>query len=279
MAKTPRLIRRMFGVADDVGPGQYAARLVAFVGIVTPVLGVAGSCGPKIDACYPYCQGTPAAAAPATTAVSADPSAPVTVPAAPVTVAFYGDSRAYSMAEGARQGIADWTVTNEGVPGCGWRDGHPGHQDASVGDGHECGTEKYIPQSGHHDLAIVYAGTLLAQDILTLSAMVGVDGYDPGVEAEIVHNVERSLGYIDADRIIVLGTPIAKSNPGAPSTREYIDRMNLILGAAAKNVGAAWMPEFAWWVEEQGDSCQPDGTHFTLECGAAASAWVQAAIS
>jgi len=260
-------LSRIFGIGDQIGPGQYFARVTAFVTLaVTVGIGV-DSYASQLDACYPYCQGATASAP----AVRLGP-----VPA--TTVAFYGDSRAFGMAEGAAA-VPGWQVHNHAVPGCGWRDGHPGHQDASVGDGHECGTNKYVPQTGHHNLAIVYAGTLLSQDVLTLSAATGVTGYAPTVEAEMVDNVVRSIGYIDADRVVVLGTPIVKGGASAPGVREYVDRMNAILAEASARAGAIWLPEFAGWVESQPPLCQPDGTHFTLSCAATAAAWVQATLA
>lgn len=256
----PRLTDEVFGTRDHVNPVHLIARALLFIGLAVPVLALAR----EPESCYPNCRVT------VEEVVAAQSSLPAGETS--ITVAFYGDSRGVSFAEGAKL-VSGWVVTNWAVDGCGWRYQHPGAQE--FGDRLPCATEKYIPQSGHHQLAIVYAGTLLAQDKLVLGL----------TDQQMVDNLVSSLRLIDADSIIVLATPTIYGPPpdsalADPVAMAAMDA-NLAQAVAllsAEGLAITWLPEFAEYVNALPRSCQPDGGHFTTECAKNAGDWIKATI-
>lgn len=255
-----RITDDVFGRRDDVNPVHLIARALVFIGLAVPVLAVAR----EPESCYPNCR------VPVEEVVAAQSSLPAGETS--ITVAFYGDSRGVALAEGAKL-VSGWVVTNWAVDACGWRYLHPGSQD--FGDQLPCGTEKYIPQSGHHDLAIVFAGTLLAQDKLVLGLS----------DQAVVDNLVSSLRLIDADSVVVLATPKVYDPPPTSALADPVAMaaMNDNLAQAvallqAEGVAISWLPEFAEYVDALPRSCQPDGGHLTVECAKAASDWIKAMI-
>lgn len=200
-------------------------------------------------------------------AIGTLPPTITTQPPSPLTVAFYGDSRSYDLAEGAEV-ATDWVVSNFGRKGCGWRAQHPGFQemDAKLA----CDTQTYVYESGYHKIAIVLAGTLLTQDKATLGMP----------DAKMVNNIMGSLLLIQADLVIVLDTPYVTGFSGtAISDNDAIDHMNTLLKeavrlAATKEQRFRFISGFADVVNNRAD-CLYDGLHFTEECAEYAALWIK----
>lgn len=253
-ASPSSFLRKLFGSADAPSPLQLLLRLVLFIAGTVIVLGIAHS----PDSCYPNC-------------VQKDPVVSWSVPVGPydnysrpVRVGFFGDSRAFALAEGARS-VPGWVVDNWAIQGCGWRFAHPGTQE--FGDHLPCDPAAYIPYSDHYDVAFVYAGSLLAQDKMTL----------PMTSDEVVANLVQSLSLIRADRVVVLGTPNTFGLPAEAALSDplALDAMDVDLARAAALIGVEFVPSFSEWVDGQDRSCHPDGVHFTLGCAAEAGVWLQ----
>lgn len=255
------------------------------------------------DACKPPCA---AALSPfATQAVKV---------AKPTTITFYGDSRAWYLAQGTQldpQAVVD----NEGRQGCPflgqsrfferYNKSSPARERSvstqTTGEVVACDTREYIsatPDTGQRDLAIVFAGTLLTVDVGTEAETV-FSPLDPSWQVYLENNLVETLQRIALThrRIVVLDTPVslagwADNAEGSlwPNQKrvsaaaddgwlwadeQRIAAVDAVLLRAAHRVGAAYLSGFARWVDSQPASCQPDGSHFAVECAARAWQWTK----
>lgn len=217
------------------------------------------------------------------------------------SVIVYGDSRGAFFGDGV-QLVPGWApVVNEGREGCSFlgqdhiwvQYGKEGPRERntskqSTGETVSCDTRTYIPSAERYDIAIIYAGTLFTVNSGTTSAVLSpTDGFmNPehvGQWAYLFDNFVETLSRINADRIVILGTPVSTNTwdaIGDPfwDDMERIMAVNSMLYTAANRVGATYVNGFVEWVHAQPASCQPDGSHMTIECARAAGAWVKAAL-
>lgn len=212
------------------------------------------------------------------------------------SVVVYGDSRAAYFGDGASLVPGWFPLDNEGREGCVFLSGdhfwkqygtsepirERNTSKQSTGETVDCDVRTYIPSTERYDLAIVYAGTLFSvNNGVTADVKPPTD---PATRAYLLNNFTQTLRSINAETVVVLGTPISTNvweALGDPfwDNRDRVDAVNSILFEAASAVGAIYLPAFALWVESQPRSCQPDGGHFTIECARAAGLWIQAALS
>ncbi|MEQ1873450.1 MAG: hypothetical protein ABL953_06960 [Ilumatobacteraceae bacterium] len=234
--------------------------------------------------------------------------------ASSTTVTFYGDSRAWYLAQGTEldpQAVVD----NEGRQGCSFlgqstffqrynKSSPPAERSISTqttGEVVACDTRAYIsaaPGAGQRDLAVVLAGTLLTVDIGT-EAEIMFSPLDPSWQIYLENNLVETFQRIALthERIVVLDTPVslagwARDSDGSLwpnqervsaaasagwlwADEERIAAVDAILVRAANRVGAIYISGFARWVDSQPASCQPDGSHFAIECAAQAWQWVK----
>lgn len=288
----------LFGRAESANPLQLMARLVASVGVIVGALGVASTLVVDPDACYPNCEVNPERVTAAQAEYYEQQIATPDSIEAPITVAVYGDSRGWYLAEGTKL-VSGWIVSNEARQGCVFLaqdrvferydpDGAPRERSVSVqttGETVTCDPRLYIP-SLHVDMAIVYAGTLLTVDTGTDENLHSP--LEPAYAAYIESNVATILANIAATKIVVVSTPQSldtwdaaghfRSDSWLWAQRDRIDAVNAILERAASTVGATYLSGFGAWVEAQPVECQPDGSHFTVECALEAAMWIRAAV-
>ena len=276
------MMARLFGSGDDVDPAQLMLRLLCFMGFAIGVLGFAGGSRAEREAaeCYPRCVVTEEQIAEAQAkSLQALPPSTLQVSALPVpgstttvprlrTVAVYGDSRAQQLGEGMKL-VPGQTVDNYGSPSCALLFATP--QVSQYG--WRCpSTDEYVAQGGHHDLAVVYAGT-----ILTLWVDEQQWTFD-----QLVANLASSLALVDADRVLVLATPLSPhcANIGAPcGDIAKIELTDSAFSAASASLGPrfVFVDAFDEWVEAQTVDCEPDGLHFSIDCALTAALWLQGA--
>lgn len=265
----------LFGREDNVSLSQLMLRIVVFLALTIGALALVGGSQAEREAaeCYPNCFVSDEQVAAAQSQPSSPSLPPVTAttiqgettttepaPALPITVGVYGDSRGVALGEGMKL-VNGFIVENFGKPACPWVFENP----FTNRFGFPCGgTDEYVGVSGHHDVALVYAGTLFAEWAL-----------DEGLSHEQqVANVTSSLALLDADRIVILAIPRSAMVTRLPA--EALDAVDVVFESAAVALGRpfVFMHGFDEWAEAQGDDCEPDGIHFTIECAQAAGEWL-----
>lgn len=234
----------------------------------------------------------------------------------PKAVTFYGDSRAWYLAEGARLD-GTWAVFNEGRQGCVFLGqdrfferynaaDQPSERSVSTqstGETLTCDARTYVSptQGTPRDIAVILAGTLLTVDV-GLQPNAVFSPLDPQWQLYLEDNLVESLTAISRThrRVVVLDTPVSLAGWSLETTDlgtaawprqdreaaaasegwlwadpERIAVVNEILLKASRRTGAIFLAGFADWVDAQPSTCQPDGSHFSLECGAQAALWVK----
>lgn len=265
-------VTRLFGRGDSVNLPQLMLRITCVLAFTIGALGVVGGSSAEREAaeCYPNCVVTQeqiiAAQSQTSTLNSPDLSTTpegettTTTVALPTSVGVYGDSRATLLSEGMKL-VDGLVIENFGQAACPWLFENPFINRF----GYRCGgTNEYVGSSGHHDVALVYAGTLFAE-----WAMEADFTFD-----QLVANVMSSLALIDADRLVILATPRSALIPGLPA--EALDSIDVVFESAATAHGRpfVFLHGFDEWAESQGDDCEPDGIHFTIDCAHAAGEWL-----
>lgn len=269
-------VTRLFGRGDSVSLSQLMLRIMVFLAFTIGTLGFVGGSQAEREAaeCYPNCfvtaeqvvaaQSQPSSPGlPAVTATTIEGETTTTTepaPALPISVGVYGDSRATVLGEGMKL-VNGVVVENFGKPACPWVFENP----FTNRYGFPCGgTDEYVGATGHHDVALVYAGTIFAE-----WAMDEGFSYD-----QQLANVTSSLALLDADRIVILATP--RSAMVTRLSAEALDAVDVVFESAAVALGRPFLfvHGFDEWAESQGEDCEPDGIHFTIDCARAAGEWL-----
>lgn len=274
-------MKLIFGRYPNVNGWQLIPRVIVMLGVMM-LAGLAIKTAPfdHGDQCYLICGPTAAEVAHAQGQ-----------PTATKSVAVYGDSRAYFLAGGLNL-VPGWRSKNLARQGCAflgqdhiWKkytqDDPVGERTVSTqldGSTVTCDTRTYITGTGPvADLAIVYAGTLLAVDNGEWPTLLTAPT-DRSWAGHLEVNLTATLSRIHAKRIVIVGTPASHWGDKAAFWNDpaRLDATDAILARVAAATGATWLPGFADWVEAQPASCQPDGAHFTNACAAQAGAWIKA---
>ncbi|MEQ1873451.1 MAG: hypothetical protein ABL953_06965 [Ilumatobacteraceae bacterium] len=266
-------------------------RVVLFLAVVPIGLEAAQEATFDRETCYPTCHVSTQKVSQAQT-LSVGP---------PASVTFYGDSRSWFLAEGAKL-VPGWLVENKARQACvflgqdqifqRYHETSPPFERTvstqTTGEIVNCDIRTYIETATtipKKDLAIVYAGTLLTVDVGVQEGAV-FSPLNPSWQAYLETNLVATLGRIVATHrsVVVLDTPISRAgwwndaydkSGWLWSSAERIAAVDRILARASQRAGATYMTGFAHWVESQPESCHPDGAHLTLECATRAGIWIK----
>ncbi len=267
-------LKRFYDCDYEVGLLEMFGRILLFFVFALVVVGVPLACFPQRAVPLPYA--TPQQIVAAQEAVPA-PSKQ--------SVAVYGDSRARFFGEGAVLVPGWFPVTNLGHEGCAFlgKDrffvdyGRDGVYERTTnvqlnGTTLACDTRTYVGSQPHVDIAIIFAGTLLTPNNGD-SPETMHSPLEPEFAKWMEDNLVQTMSRISADRIVVLDTP--KSWDGFYwADRDRINAVDAILQRATARVGGTFLTGFGAWVEAQPKECQPDGSHFSVDCAFQAGLWI-----
>lgn len=273
-------LKRFYDCDYEVGLLEMLGRILLFFAFALVVVGVPLACFPQKAVPLPYA--TPQQIVAAQQIVP--PQEGVPAPSRQ-SVDIYGDSRARFFAEGAHLVPGWYPVGNIGHEGCAFlgKDrffvdyGRDGVYERTTnvqlnGTTLACDTRTYVGMRPRVDIAIVFAGTLLTPNNGDSPESMH-SPLEPEFSKWMEDNLVQTMSRIDTGRLVVLDTP--KSWDGFYwADRDRINAVDAILKRATARVGGTFLTGFAAWVEAQPKECQPDGSHFSVDCALQAGLWI-----